>query len=152
MSISKTCTRCAVEKPYSEFQRQASKTKDGYYSWCKACKKISIALQKERKIANGTWDEFRLKRNDRYAKQSSLTPIQCKAQNALCTKVKSGKIIRLPCEVCGEKRVHGHHDDYAKPLEVRWLCSVHHAEWHLANGPGANGDKPASDSMKGIAA
>ena len=43
-----------------------------------------------------------------------------------------------PCEVCGEKgkmadgrnMVQAHHDDYNKPLEVRWLCQKHHHEWH----------------------
>lgn len=35
-----------------------------------------------------------------------------------------------PCEVCGEQRAHRHHDDYSKPLEVRWLCPRHHGEVH----------------------
>ena len=56
-----------------------------------------------------------------------------KAHDALNHAVKSGKVKRLPCEICGEKRkyrVHAHHDNYAKPLEVRWLCVVHHKEIH----------------------
>lgn len=44
--------------------------------------------------------------------------------------LKKGQLVRLPCEVCGKPKTHGHHDDYSKPLEVRWLCSVHHAEQH----------------------
>lgn len=30
------------------------------------------------------------------------------------------------CVVLGER----HHDDYSKPLEIRWLCKFHHEEQH----------------------
>ena len=54
--------------------------------------------------------------------------------------IKCGKLIEEPCEVCGEvDHVHAHHDDYAKPMDIRWLCSVHHKQWHSDNGPGING-------------
>jgi len=52
--------------------------------------------------------------------------------------VKNGLLERLPCAVCGSASVEAHHDDYDRPLEVRWLCKVHHKEWHAANGEGAN--------------
>jgi hypothetical protein len=32
--------------------------------------------------------------------------------------------------VCGSKKVHGHHEDYNKPLEVHWLCPKHHKARH----------------------
>ena len=41
-----------------------------------------------------------------------------------------GDLLRQPCEVCGETRVDAHHEDYSKPLEVRWLCRCHHMELH----------------------
>ena len=44
--------------------------------------------------------------------------------------VRSGKLYEQPCEVCGENKVEAHHDDYNKPLEVRWLCRKHHDEHH----------------------
>jgi hypothetical protein len=41
---------------------------------------------------------------------------------------QQGKLIPSPtCQFCGElKTVDGHHEDYAKPLEVIWLCEKCH--------------------------
>lgn len=44
--------------------------------------------------------------------------------------LEAGRLIRCPCEVCGAPKVDAHHDDYSKPLEVRWLCRPHHVEHH----------------------
>ena len=44
--------------------------------------------------------------------------------------VRLGKLIKQPCEICGSKRVHAHHEDYLKPFEITWLCPVHHREHH----------------------
>lgn len=42
-----------------------------------------------------------------------------------------GKLYRKPCEKCGsDNDIQAHHDDYSKPLEVRWLCRMHHLEHH----------------------
>jgi ribosomal protein S27AE len=41
-----------------------------------------------------------------------------------------GKIKIRPCEACGAKFAYAHHEDYTKPLRVRWLCPKHHAERH----------------------
>lgn len=44
--------------------------------------------------------------------------------------IASGKIKRQPCEICGKSKTDAHHDDYTKPLKVRWLCRTHHAQHH----------------------
>lgn len=56
------------------------------------------------------------------------------------TAIRNGELTRsLTCDACGLIRATwAHHDDYAKPLEVRWLCKPCHAEWHRLNGPGMN--------------
>ena len=44
---------------------------------------------------------------------------------------KCGILVKKPCEICGtESDVQAHHDDYKKPLGVRWLCRTHHNEYH----------------------
>lgn len=47
--------------------------------------------------------------------------------------VKLGILKRQICEVksCGMDAI-AHHDDYFKPLEVRWLCEMHHIPQHRA--------------------
>jgi hypothetical protein len=44
--------------------------------------------------------------------------------------IRSGKLVRGLCEVCGAAKPEAHHDDYSKPLDVRWLCSKHHKQLH----------------------
>ena len=44
--------------------------------------------------------------------------------------LKRGIIKAEPCEVCGNTNSEKHHDDYDKPLEVRWLCKRHHGRQH----------------------
>ena len=40
-----------------------------------------------------------------------------------------GELKRGNCEKCG-KLGEAHHEDYSRPLEVRWLCPQHHLEVH----------------------
>lgn len=75
------------------------------------------------------------------------------AQNLAEKAIEKGLLVRGPCEVCGisgtmadgRHTVQAHHDDYNKPLEVRWLCQRHHHEWHKNNTPIARRREPAMD-------
>jgi ribosomal protein S27AE len=53
--------------------------------------------------------------------------------------IRTGKLTPAQCEKCGNSNALAHHDDYAEPLTVRWLCDIHHAEWHRKHGPGLHG-------------
>lgn len=55
-----------------------------------------------------------------------------KARSITNKAINRGELTRMPCELCGEK-AEAHHDDYDKPLEVRWLCFYHHRKWHKEN-------------------
>lgn len=52
------------------------------------------------------------------------------AAAAIEEALRVGVLVRQPCEVCGSKRrtAEAHHDDYSKPLDVKWLCRWHHRE------------------------
>jgi hypothetical protein len=70
-------------------------------------------------------------RNKRHAEQRKNTD-KNKARNKLHHEVEAGRIIKpILCENCGtESILHGHHVDYNKPLEVKWLCSFCHGLEH----------------------
>lgn len=46
--------------------------------------------------------------------------------------LEKGLIIRKNCEVCNAKSDynHGHHEDYSKPLDIKWVCPRHHQMIH----------------------
>lgn len=46
---------------------------------------------------------------------------------------RAGEIIKKPCAVCGTTnlKLHMHHEDYSKPLEIVWLCYYHHQLRHV---------------------
>jgi hypothetical protein len=74
-----------------------------------------------------------------FQEQCRLRKMMYEATQAVRLAVQTGELTRLPCEVCGAKRTEAHHDDYARPLDVRFLYRKHHAIWHAKNGPGKNG-------------
>jgi hypothetical protein len=57
-------------------------------------------------------------------------PDKAKARRKAHKALRRGKLKRQPCEVCGVGKAQMHHDDYTKPLDVRWLCTTHHGELH----------------------
>ena len=68
-----------------------------------------------------------------------------RAQQAVNRSVRSGRLVRPEvCSSCGETpprnnagrtAIHGHHEDYSKPLEVVWLCRRCHVAVHKRPSP-----------------
>ena len=67
--------------------------------------------------------------------------IKNKARRIVFYAIKTSKIIKSPCLVCGDVKSQGHHEDYNKPLDVVWLCQIHHAKWHRDNIKASDWDK-----------
>ena len=65
-----------------------------------------------------------------YNKQRTSHPKKYIARMEVGKAIKRGDIIRLPCQICGNKKSEAHHEDYNKPLEVIWLCNEHHNQAH----------------------
>lgn len=57
------------------------------------------------------------------------------ARLAVRAALRSGRLAPEPCLFCGAARVHAHHHDYTRWLEVTWLCPLHHRLAHANHGP-----------------
>jgi hypothetical protein len=83
---------------------------------------------------------FRAKERD-YSRRHAATfsPERRRAHILVGCAIAKGELLRQRCEICGSGlRVEAHHDDYAKPLAIRWLCKRHHRQHHVLFGPGKN--------------
>ncbi len=73
------------------------------------------------------------KHKEKVRKWNESNPEKRTAHMRLNAQISSGKMKRAKCEVCEADKVDAHHDDYSKPLEVRWFCRRHHKAHHLTN-------------------
>lgn len=72
-----------------------------------------------------------------YRERRKLYPLEAKARSIVSGALRNGTLARPGrCSQCQKTcKPQAHHDDYSKPLEVRWLCidchSTHHRPWNL---------------------
>lgn len=133
----KRCRTCNETKPLVEFYRH-EKMADGFLNNCKVCVKARIRLHRLSHESARVYDRVRAKTPERRAlaalnqkKYREKNEAAYKAQTALNNALRDGKISREPCSICGtDSHVHGHHRDYANPLNVTWLCAKCHARIH----------------------
>jgi hypothetical protein len=64
------------------------------------------------------------------ARWKAANPQAVWAQHALRSAIKRGLIVPGPCEACGKLPTDAHHDDYGRPMDVQWLCRLHHRAVH----------------------
>lgn len=153
--INKRCTLCKAVKPLSSFYKWI-RGHDGYTSHCKDCIKSYYTSEHARKLARKRAKKYYYVQggreyNRRYYRSDRGKEVLCKFRKSLkgkksqareyarkrklgldkIYKLVAKELPRSPCEVCGKTiGVHAHHDDYSKPLLVRWLCARHHMQIH----------------------
>ena len=157
----KKCFKCGEVKRLAEFYKHP-KMADGRLGKCKECAKQDVRQNREEKLDYySEYDRARAMRPDRVAARCACraTPagrhacgrarkrwlesnaIKRAAQIQVCNAVRGGRLKKPEqCGECGKGgRIHGHHDDYAFPLSVRWLCPGCHNRWHKEHGEARNG-------------
>lgn len=121
----KKCPRCLRVLPVEQFgvnRRQPS----GRQVYCLECWPIRVReMYVQRRRREGK--ELREEKAERLKKQRVL---RRSAREYLNLAVYFGHVKIQPCEACGAEEVQAHHDDYTRPLDVRWLCGKHHAAVH----------------------
>lgn len=135
----KACFKCGIEKPLSEYYRH-KKMSDGYLGKCKECTKADVTAHRNANIERvRAYDMARAKLDHRVAAAKAVTarrraenPEMYMAHCLVNNAVRDGRLKKpSQCQWCGRvARIHGHHDDYSKPLDVMWLCAPCHKQRH----------------------
>jgi ribosomal protein S27AE len=135
----KTCFKCGQLKTLDNFYRHPAMG-DGHLGKCKDCTRRDVADNYRKRIDHyRKYERERFNRPERKAAVSIYQrvrklrhPEKYAARVAVGNAVRDKRLIRQPCEVCGDPVSQAHHDDYSKPLDVRWMCFRHHRE--IAHG------------------
>ena len=64
----------------------------------------------------------------RYVDLSEEQRLRARARAYANVYQRRGKLLPEPCFVCNDPCAQKHHEDYGKPLLVRWLCRACHLE------------------------
>ena len=75
-------------------------------------------------------DNRKQQRSERQKAYMARNQNKHEARMAVFRAIRSGAMSKQPCEVCAQTPAEAHHDDYDKPLAVRWLCRTHHLIEH----------------------
>ena len=150
-SHSKTCFKCGEEKPFDEFYKHPAMA-DGRLGKCKECTKSDVNKNREAKKGYYlAYDRLRYRADDarnenckRHGrKKKSLTPEQrekhrekIRARRIAYRAMRRGELVRPAiCPKCFSHEddcgtIQMHHKDYARPMEIEWLCPSCHGLLH----------------------
>lgn len=139
----KACFKCKEIKPLDEFYAHKQMS-DGRVNKCKECNKIDVRENRKKKVEY--YREYDSARGSRQSYEytkgyRNKYPMKYAAHVLVGNSVRDGRLKKPNnCESCGVKhrKIHGHHDDYALPLSVRWLCPPCHKAWHAEHGEAKN--------------
>ena len=104
-----------------------------------------ITRQAMHKILQRRGCEFRSQRKsgeDNHFHRGGAITGSKRAGHLVEKAIKKGILVaRSECEECGSTStfqdgrsgIQAHHDDYNRPLDVRWLCQSCHHDWHKSN-------------------
>ena len=144
----KKCKTCKQEKSEIDFNKWYKKTgSSGYRSSCKLCQSLinksyrkvhQDRLKMKRRERSGAQpkryctDPDKKRKNEYVYKSQRKSPEKVIARSILNSHVHSGKILKPErCEVCGNKgKLEAHHEDYSRPLDVKWVCKSCHMYFH----------------------
>lgn len=141
----KTCSSCKSEKESEMFQKRKA-SHDGLTSRCKSCLKEyedSRLRDPKRMMARREYQKTskgKISHNKASKKWVEKNAIKRGCHIIVGNALRDKRLFKSTCEVCGSKKVEGHHDDYSRPLSVRWLCAEHHNQWHKENGEAKNAE------------
>lgn len=150
-TLTKACIDCGSGKPLDGFYCHPN-AKHGRSNVCKDCHKLRMKMRRLTNPRVQDYDRERHKTDperarkirENAAKWNAKNPLGYRAHYLVTNAVRDGRLKKTPCVICGtDKRVHGHHKDYSKPLDVTWLCTQCHQRVHAAFPElGANRTQP----------
>ena len=133
----KNCFKCGELKPMDQFYKHPQMA-DGHLGKCKECAKKDVHEHREKNLDKvRAYDRKRAKLPDRIKSAQEITALWRKADSrrgachsAVARAVRSGALVRQPCERCGNEKSLAHHESYDRKLDVNWYCQPCHKKRH----------------------